>query len=101
MFLAFTYLFVGLAHGVSCTDEAVGANISFVSGDTPIDGLDDEGSTKSSLVAGHCYVCAPAMMPSLVTDAWSSEIAVKLLFTPPPYSEALPRLDTPPPKHLA
>lgn len=102
MFLAFTYLFVGLAHGVSCADEAVGGNISFVLGDTPIDGLDDDGSTKSSLVAGHCYVCAPAMMPLLVTDAWPSEIPVKLpLITPQPCSEAHPRLDTPPPKHLA
>lgn len=102
MFLAFAYLFVGVAHTISCTDEAVAATISSDSGNILDDGSDEGGSKKSPVVAGHCYVCAPVMMPALVTDAGPSEGPVKLSFVPPTLRlEDHPRLDTPPPKHLA
>ncbi|MBR1090851.1 hypothetical protein JQ621_25605 [Bradyrhizobium manausense] len=102
MFLAFAYLFVGLAHTISCTDEAVAAAISSDFGNVPDDGSDEGGSKKSPVVAGHCYVCAPVMMPALVTDAGPSARAVTLNFAPQKLQfEDHPRLDTPPPKHLA
>lgn len=102
MFLAFAYLFVGLVHTISCTDEAVAAAISFDSGIMPDDGSDEGGSKQSPVVAGHCYVCAPVMMPVLVTDAGPSARPVTLYFAPPKLQfEDHPRLDTPPPKFLA
>ncbi|MDU1545774.1 MULTISPECIES: hypothetical protein [Bradyrhizobium] len=101
IFLAFSYLFVGLVHTISCTDEAVAAAISSDSGNMPDDGP-DEGGKKSPVLAGHCYVCAPVMMPALVTDAGPSTRPVTLYFAPPKLQfEDHPRLDTPPPKHLA
>lgn len=102
MFLAFAYLFVGLAHSISCTDEAVVAAIASDSGNVPDDGSDVDGSKKSNVIAGHCYVCAPVMMPALVTDAGPSARPVTLYFASPKLLfEDHPRLDTPPPKHLA
>ncbi|MBR1208140.1 hypothetical protein JQ562_35910 [Bradyrhizobium sp. AUGA SZCCT0051] len=102
MFLAFAYLFVGLVHTISCTDEAVAAAIASDSGNIPDDGSDEGGSKKSNVIAGHCYVCAPVMMPALVTDAGPSARPVTLYFAPPKLLfEDHPRLDTPPPKHLA
>lgn len=102
MFLAFTYLFVGLAHTISCTGEAVAAVISSDSGNIPDEAPDEGGSKKAHVVGGHCYVCAPVMMPALVTDAGPSARAVTLYFAPPKLQfEDHPRLDTPPPKHLA
>lgn len=102
MFLAFTYLFVGVVHTISCADEAVAAAMSFDSGTNSDDGSDEGGSKKSPVAAGHCYVCAPVTMPALVTDAGPSARAVTLYFAPPKLQfEDHPRLDTPPPKHLA
>lgn len=102
VFLAFAYLFVGLAHTIYCTDEAVAAAIASDFGNIPDDVSDEGGSKKSPVVAGHCYVCAPVTMPALVPDAGPSESQVKLSFVPPKLRfEDHHRLDTPPPKHLA
>ena len=101
MLLAFSYLFVGLAHSISCTDEAVAATMSSDIGSIPDNGPDEDGSKKSPVVAGHCYVCAPVLMPAVVPDAGPSARPVKLAFVSPKLQfEGHPRLDTPPPKHL-
>ena len=101
MLLAFSYLFVGLAHSISCTDEAVAATMSSDIGSIPDNGPDEDGSKKSPVVAGHCYVCAPVLMPAVVPDAGPSARPVKLAFVSPKLQvEDHPRLDRPPPKHL-
>jgi len=101
MFLAFAYLFVGLAHTISCTDEAVAFALSVDIG-TASDDVQDEGGTKKTpVVAEHCYVCAPVLMPALIPDAGPSARPLKLSFIAPALLlEEHPRLDTPPPKHL-
>ena len=101
MLLAFSYLFVGLAHSISCTDEAVAATMSSDIGSIPDNGPDEDGSKKSPVVAGHCYVCAPVLMPAVVPDAGPSARPVKLAFVSPKLQfEDHPRLDTPPPKQI-
>jgi hypothetical protein len=101
MFLAFAYLFVGLAHTISCTDEAILFAISADTGTSSNDGPDEDGTKKSPVVAAHCYVCAPVLMPAVVPDAGPSARPVKLFFIAPALLlEEHPRLDTPPPKHL-
>jgi hypothetical protein len=100
VFLAFAYLFVGLAHTITCTDEAVTFAISVDTGTSSDDG-DEGGTKKSPVVAEHCYVCAPVLMPAVVPDAGPSARPVKLFFIAPALLlEEHPRLDTPPPKHL-
>jgi hypothetical protein len=75
MFLAFAYLFVGLAHTISCTDEAVAFAIAADTGTASDDGPDQSGTKKSPLVAEHCYVCAPVLMPALIPDAGPSALS--------------------------
>ena len=58
MFLAFVYLFVGLAHTISCTDEAVAFALAVDTGTASDDGPDESGTKKSPVFAEHCYVCA-------------------------------------------
>lgn len=101
-FLALTYLFVGLAHTVTCTDEAVAlALVSDVGTDSG--GAPDEGGTKKSpLVVEHCYVCAPILTPALMPVAAPAAHALKIaLIAPTILLAEHPRLDAPPPKHLA
>ena len=101
MFLAFAYLFVGLAHTISCTDEAVAFAITADTGTASDDGSDQSGTKKSPVFAEHCYVCAPVLMPALIPDAGLSARPVKLSFAAPALLlEEHSRLDTPPPKHL-
>lgn len=101
MLLAFSYLFVGLAHTVSCTDEAVAATMSSDIRSTPDDGPHEDGSKKSPIFAGHCYVCAPLLMSAVVPDAGLTARPVKLAFVSSKLQfEDHTRLDTPPPKHL-
>lgn len=101
MFLAFVYLFVGLAHTISCVDDAVAATISIDMSGAPDDGSDEGGSKQSPIVAEHCYVCAPVLMPVLAPVADPSAHLVRMVFVTPKFLlEDHPRLDTPPPKHL-
>jgi len=54
-----------------------------------------------AVVAGHCYVRAPILMPAVVLDASPTARPVNLVFVSPTLQfEHHPLLDTPPPKHL-
>ncbi|WP_049769484.1 hypothetical protein [Nitrobacter hamburgensis] len=99
LFVAFAYLFVGLAHTVSCTDETV---TSLISMGGAFGNVSDEGSSKKSpLVAQHCYVCAPVLMPALIPMAVPSARSVKVaLIVPKVLRATQPWADTPPPKYL-
>ena len=100
MFLAFAYLFVSLAHSAVCFDEAFTSIASSEAAVPPGDSSDD-GDFKKSVVAGHCHVCAPIMMPAFALDAGPSVQPIQVVFnTPPLLLEDHPWLDTPPPKHL-
>lgn len=100
-FLAFAYLFVGLAHTISHTGEVVTSTISLDFGTASDDDPDDGGSKKSPAVAEHCSVCTPLLMPALVPDSGPSARPIKLSFVAPRLlPEDRPGLDTPPPKHL-
>lgn len=101
MLLAFSYFFVGLVHSVSCADEIVVATMLSDIGSIPDDSPEEDGSKKSPVVAGHCYVCAPVLMPAVVPDADPTARPIKLAFVSPKLKfEDHPRLETPPPKHL-
>jgi hypothetical protein len=102
VFLAFTYLFVGLAQTISCADDAI---VSVMSSEFT-NSLDDgsiQGDPKAvPVVAGHCHFCAPLMMPVLAMILQPSAITVALSYhLPIPHFEGHPRLDTPPPRHFA
>ncbi len=105
MFLAFAYLFVGFAHSFAhaagCFDETFASTVLSEAAVPPTDNSDDSDSKKSSVVAEHCHVCAPVLMPALAPDAGRSVQPVQVAFTTPQLLlEDHPRLDTPPPKHL-
>lgn len=99
-FLALTYLFVGLADAVTCTEAISLGLVSDVGTDSG--GAPDEGGTKKSpLVVEHCYACAPVLMPAPVPVAAPSAHTLKIAAIAPTVLLAQhPRLDTPPPKHL-
>ena len=103
--LAFSYLFVGVAHFFSCTDQAAAAasgatafsDIARTFSDFP----DEEGGKKTTQTAGHCHVCAPALIPADVQDVRHASRSAKLeVVSPELQFENHQRLDTPPPKHL-
>lgn len=99
IFLAFAYLFVGLAH--SCPYQAIAFGTVLDIGVGSDDGPDVDDTKKWPVVAGHCSVCAPALMPALVEAAGPSARPVKVsFFLTKTHFKDHPRLDTPPPKHL-
>jgi hypothetical protein len=100
-FLAFAYLFVGLAHAHAHATELLPADIALEMIAMPVDGVDVTDSKKSSALGEHCHVCAPIMTPVLEPVAARSERPVQLVFVDPAaLREDHPWLDTPPPKHL-
>jgi len=101
MLLAFVYLFVGFAHSIVCFDEAFASTISSEAVVPPGDDSDDGGTKNLPVVAGHCHICAPVLMPVLAPDPAPSVRPTQVAFgTPRLLIEDHPRLDTPPPKHL-
>lgn len=100
-FLAFAYLFVGLAHAPAHATELLPADIALEAMAVPADGFDESDSRKSPTFGEHCHVCAPLMTPILEPVAVRSERLVQLIFaTPTVLREDFLWLDTPPPKHL-
>lgn len=100
-FLVIAYLFVGLGHVAFCTEGAIAATISSDLGAVSKDVSDDGQTTKAPVLAEHCPVCTPAVMPTPVPVASPMEHPVKIVFVAPQrLLEEHPKLDTPPPKHL-
>ncbi len=99
--LVITYLFVGLGHVAFCTEGAISATVASEMGAAPSDGSDSGDATKAPVLAEHCPVCTPAVMPTPVPVASPMEHPVKIAFVASRHLlEEHPKLDTPPPKHL-
>lgn len=100
MLLAFVYLFVGLAHTVSCVEQAIAVTVA-MDIDTVTDSSDDGPTKHSSVLGDHCHACVSGVTPASDIAAGPSEHAARLVLTAPLALLANhPWLDTPPPKHL-
>lgn len=100
MILALVYLFVGLAHTVSCVEQAVAVTVD-MDVSTVTDGSDDGPTKHSPAIGDHCHACAACVTPASDIAAGPSEHAARLALTAPSVLLANhPWLDTPPPKHL-
>ena len=110
-FLTTVYLFVGLVHAsahvnevIMRVNEAIPATISLdmnmSAGATDVSG--DADLKKSSAAAEYCQVYAPCVMPTPTPVATPRAHPAKIAFVAPRHLlEDHPKLDTPPPKHLA
>lgn len=98
--LAFVYLFVGLAHTVSCVEQAI-ASTTVAMNIGATDSSDDGPTEHSPAIGDHCHACVPGMTPASGDAAAPSEHPARLVLTTPLTLLAdHPWLDTPPPKHL-
>lgn len=77
VFLAFAYLFVGLAHTVACIEQAVAATV-VVEPPRPQMGSDDGPQKHSAAVADHCHVCASGVTPALDIAAQSAHSSTRV-----------------------
>ena len=101
LLLALTYLFVGLGHAAFHAKEALAATAVSEIGVAASGGSDEGDSTKAPVLAEHCSVYIPVMMPTPVPAASPTEHPVKIAAVAPRrLLEEHPKLDTPPPKHL-
>lgn len=101
LFLALTYLFVGLGNMAFCTEEAVAATVFSEVGTVTGTTSDEGDSTKVPILAEHCPVCTPVVMPTPTPMAMPMTHPVKIAFVAPRrLPEDHPKLDTPPPKPL-
>ncbi|MGO3928326.1 hypothetical protein [Rhodopseudomonas pseudopalustris] len=97
MFLAFVYLFVGIAHNISCLDQVVASGIAF----EQMSDASDDGTKTGIAICDHCPTCAPAMMPAAsVAYAPTAVPAAPVVTAASVIIAGLSRLDTPPPKFL-
>lgn len=101
LLLALTYLFVGLGQVAYCTEGAIAAMVASEIGAISSNGSDNGDSTKAPVLAEHCPICTPVVMPTSVPVASPMEQPVKIAFVAPRrLLEDPPKLDTPPPKTL-
>jgi len=106
MFLAFVYLFVGLAHATAHVNETITGfkvipTTIALEASLATDGLDDGNSEKLSAGGEYCQVYAPILVPVLARVATPSAQLIGPRFREPTLLvEDHPRLDTPPPKNL-
>ena len=78
--LAFVCLFVGLAHTVSCVEQAVAATVAMDIG-TVTDSSDDGPTKHSPAIGDHCHACVPGLTPASDLAAGPSEHAARLALT--------------------
>lgn len=101
LLLALTYLFVGLGHASFCTEGAIAATIASEMSAAPSDGSDNGDAAKAPVLAEHCPICTPVVMPTPLPMASPMEHPLKIAFAAPRrLLEDHPKLDTPPPKYL-
>jgi hypothetical protein len=98
MFLAFVYLFVGIAHNISCLDQAIASSVAI----THVSDASDDGGTKTGVaICDHCPTCVPAVISAPSVAAAPSAVPVPPVVTIASVLMAGQiRLDTPPPKLL-
>lgn len=98
MFLAFVYLFVGVAHQISCLDQAVASTF----GIEKVADASHEGGSKSELtLCDHCPNCVPAVMPAPVMEAAPCGLPGSMTTTVASFvATDHAWLDSPPPKSL-
>jgi hypothetical protein len=98
LLLAFVYLFVGIAHNISCFNQAV---VSSVAVQNAVDASDESGTQANVVLCDHCPTCVPAVMPTLALIAVPAAQTSGPVVTVARMSMAAHLcLDTPPPKHL-
>jgi hypothetical protein len=94
--LAFVYLFIGLAHSVTCVDLA---NATAIDGAYSV-GPDGGEPGKATFVADHCHFVA-ITMPATATAGYPAVKSAGLIILIADLVPAgSPHLDTPPPKDL-
>lgn len=98
MLLAFAYLFVGMAHSMTCLDLAVASSTAIEKSPT----ISDNRMPNSGLaLCDHCPICTPAMTPVSIAVMTPSSHPSEPVVTTAELLMATPlRIDTPPPKHL-
>jgi hypothetical protein len=97
LFLAFVYLFVGIAHNISCLDQAVPSAMAL----EQISDAADDGAKIGFALCDHCPTCAPAVMPApSVASVPTAVPAAPVVAAATVMIAVLSRLDTPPPKFL-
>lgn len=97
MFLAFVYLFVGIAHNISCLDQVVASDIAF----EQMSDASDDGTKISVAICDHCPNCSPAVMPAPSVASFPTAVpAAPVVAGAPVLIAGQSRLDTPPPKFL-
>jgi hypothetical protein len=98
MFLAFVYLFVGIAHNISCFDQTIASSVAI---EHISDATDDGGTKTGVVVCDHCPTCVPAVLPAPSVAAVPSAVPAPPVVTIASVLLAgQSRLDTPPPKIL-
>jgi hypothetical protein len=96
--LAFVYLFVGIAHNISCLDHAVASSMAL---QYTADASDEGGSKSKVVMCDHCPTCAPAVMPAPSVSSFPTAVpAAPVVAAASVMIAGLFRLDTPPPKFL-
>lgn len=98
MVLAFVYLFVGVAHNMSCFDQAVASSFAI---ETVADASQDGGLKSGLALCDHCPTCVSAVMPAPVAAAAPCGLPASSNTSVSSLLEADHAwLDTPPPKAL-
>lgn len=101
VFVAFVYLFVGLAHTIGCVDHALASqNQSSIEAKAMSnDGLDDGVPEHSQAAPHHCHFHAPAQLAALAAITIPSGHSVTPAFLTVTLQLAdLSHLDPPPPR---
>lgn len=98
--MAFVYLFVGLAHTVTCIEKAVAATMVI---DASMNAVDTDGSASDhiAVIGDHCHSCVPVILSAPPVGEYPAVKPAKLsAFTVELVHNGPQRIDTPPPKNL-
>ncbi|WP_322515109.1 hypothetical protein SR870_19190 [Rhodopseudomonas palustris] len=98
MFIAFVYLFVGVAHEMSCFDQAVASPV----GIEKVSNSSGHDSSPAELtLCDHCPTCIPALVPApVVADALGGLPSSITMSVASFFAADHAWFDSPPPKSL-